>query len=167
KILELAGEIADGVLINGTNPLQLRKALNSISKGEKKRIVKYPPKKVASILVSIASDETEAYDQARRLIVMIAAGAPSTLQKDLKLNSSVISQIQLDLQKGDILQAEQRVTANMIDAFCVAGCPEEALEKILRIKKLGLDEITVATPNGVNKIETIRVFKKHILQHLH
>lgn len=53
----------------------------------------------------------------------------------------------------------------MYDAFCIAGTPNEVIERIDKLFKLGLTLVIVGSPIGPDVKESIELFSKEVIPH--
>ena len=134
KMLETAGEIADGVLINASNPKDYEAAMPMIKKGleaagEKEFDVG------AYTATSIGPDSDAAKNAAKIVVAFIAAGSPPPVIERHGLPEGFNTKMGEFLAKGDFGGAIGAVTDEALDAFSVCGTPDEFIPKISPVGK--------------------------------
>lgn len=160
KMLETAGEIADGVLINASNPKDYEAALPLIEKG-----IKNAGKNIANFDVgaytatSIGTDSEAAKNAARIVVAFIAAGSPAPVLERHGLPAGINEKIGGLLGKGDFGGAIGAVTDDLLEAFSVCGTPDEFAPKIEALAEMGVTQYIVGSPVGKNVKESIGLFE--------
>lgn len=160
KMLETAGEIADGVLINASNPKDYEAALPLIKKG-----IDNAGKNIANFDVgaytatSIGNDSEKAKNAARIVVAFIAAGSPAPVLERHGLPEGINEKIGALLGKGDFGGAIGAVTDDLLEAFSVCGTPDEFAPKIEALAEMGVTQYVVGSPVGKNMVESIRLFE--------
>jgi 5,10-methylenetetrahydromethanopterin reductase len=166
KMLDLATRLADGILINASHPNDFEKAL-SIVKQSAERHGKDLSKieLVGATSVSIAKDKKTALKAAKPVVAFIVAGAPTKLLEEHGINPEDGKKIADAIAKADWKTAFSSVTNEMYEAFCIAGTPNEVIERIDRLFKIGLTLIIVGSPIGPDVKESIELFSKEVIPH--
>ena len=156
KMLETAGEIADGVLINASNPKDYEAAMPMIKKGieaagEKDFDVG------AYTATSIGPDSDAAKNAAKIVVAFIAAGSPPPVIARHGLPEGFNEQMGAFLAKGDFGGAIGAVTDEALDAFSVCGTPDEFIPKIEGLAEMGVTQYVAGSPVGKNVEESIKL----------
>ena len=156
KMLETAGEIADGVLINASNPKDYEAAMPMIKKGieaagEKEFDVG------AYTATSIGPDSDAAKNAAKIVVAFIAAGSPPPVIERHGLPEGFNTQMGEFLAKGDFGGAIGAVTDEALDAFSVCGTPDEFIPKIEGLAEMGVTQYVAGSPVGKNVEESIKL----------
>ena len=156
KMLETAGEIADGVLINASNPKDYEAAMPMIKKGldaagEKEFDVG------AYTATSIGPDSDAAKNAAKIVVAFIAAGSPAPVIERHGLPEGYNEQMGAFLAKGDFGGAIGAVTDEALDAFSVCGTPDEFIPKIEGLAEMGVTQYVAGSPVGKNVEESIKL----------
>ncbi|MDO5848375.1 MAG: 5,10-methylenetetrahydromethanopterin reductase [Methanobrevibacter sp.] len=160
KMLETAGEIADGVLINASNPKDYEAALPLIKKG-----IDNAGKDIADFDVgaytatSIGTDSEAAKNSARIVVAFIAAGSPPPVIERHGLPEGINEKIGGMLAKGDFGGAIGAVTDDLLEAFSVCGTPDEFAPKIEALAEMGVTQYIVGSPVGKDVKESIGLFE--------
>ena len=156
KMLETAGEIADGVLINASNPKDYEAAMPMIKAG----LAKAGDKEFdvgAYTATSIGPDSDAAKNAAKIVVAFIAAGSPPPVIERHGLPDGFNTQMGEFLAKGDFGGAIGAVTDEALDAFSVCGTPDEFIPKIEGLAEMGVTQYVAGSPVGKNVEESIKL----------
>lgn len=158
KMLETAGEIADGVLINASNPKDYEAALPLIKKG-----IENAGKNVADFDVgaytatSIGTDSEKAKAAAKIVVAFIAAGSPPMVIERHGLPEGINEKIGACLGKGDFGGAIGLIDDDLLHAFSVAGTPDEFIPKVEGLAEMGVTQYVAGSPIGKDVEESIKL----------
>ena len=155
KMLETAGEIADGVLINASNPKDYEAAMPMIKKGIGDQAKDFDV--AAYTATSIGTDSEAAKNAARIVVAFIAAGSPPPVIARHGLPEGFNEQMGGFLAKGDFGGAIGAVTDEALDAFSVCGTPDEFIPKIEGLAEMGVTQYVAGSPVGKNVEESIKL----------
>ncbi len=136
EMLELAGEIADGVLLNYlVSPEYNKKALESIKKGAAKAGRKLESiDRPQLVVVSMDLDEDKAIDRAKTLVsmylgqqphIMKASGVPESLIEDVKKALGG-----WPAEPGGLERAKAIVPDKIVKMLTATGTPEQVRKKV-------------------------------------
>ena len=157
KMLETAGEIADGVLINASNPKDYEAAMPMIKKGIENAGGDKEFDVAAYTATSIGLDSDAAKNAARIVVAFIAAGSPAPVIERHGLPEGINEKIGACLGKGDFGGAIGLVSDDLLDAFSVCGTPEEFVPKIEALADMGVTQYVAGSPVGKNVEESIKL----------
>jgi 5,10-methylenetetrahydromethanopterin reductase len=155
-MLELAGSVASGALINASHPEDLKECIKYVRKGARK--TKRKPKEldlVAYMVTSIDEDEKKARSRARTVVSFVAASAPPAALERHGIPLSDVEKICEFLRAGNIQKARSTVTQPMIDAFSVSGPPDKLASHVEKLSKLGVTQIVAGSPIGPSPMKAI------------
>ena len=155
KMLETAGEIADGVLINASNPKDYEAAMPMIKKGIGDQAKDFDV--AAYTATSIGPDSEAAKNAAKIVVAFIAAGSPPPVIERHGLPEGFNTQMGEFLAKGDFGGAIGAVTDEALDAFSVCGTPDEFIPKIEALADMGVTQYVAGSPVGKNVEESIKL----------
>ena len=155
KMLETAGEIADGVLINASNPKDYEAAMPMIKKGIGDQAKDFDV--AAYTATSIGTDSEAAKNAAKIVVAFIAAGSPPPVIERHGLPDGFNTQMGEFLAKGDFGGAIGAVTDEALDAFSVCGTPDEFIPKIEGLAEMGVTQYVAGSPVGKNVEESIKL----------
>ena len=156
KMLETAGAIADGVLINASNPKDYEAAMPMIKKGleaagDKEFDVG------AYTATSIGADSEAAKNAAKIVVAFIAAGSPPQVIERHGLPEGYNEKLGGLLAKGDFGGAIGAITEEALDAFSVCGTPDEFIPKIEGLAEMGVTQYVAGSPVGKDVEESIKL----------
>jgi len=164
KMLELAGKIGDGVLINASHPKDVEYAVNCVKEG-----VRQANKKIAEVDVagypafSVHEDLKKATKAAVPVVSFIVASSPSVLLERHGIDVKKAEEIREALKANDWGKAFGAVTPEMIEAFSVCGTPDTCIERIAQLLKSGISQFVVGSPIGSNVREAIKLISEKII----
>ena len=155
KMLETAGEIADGVLINASNPKDYEAAMPMIKKGIGDQAKDFDV--AAYTATSIGPDSEAAKNAAKIVVAFIAAGSPPQVIERHGLPEGFNTQMGEFLAQGNFGGAIGAVTPEALDAFSVCGTPDEFIPKIEALADMGVTQYVAGSPVGKNVEESIKL----------
>ena len=164
KMLALAAEIADGVLINASHPKDYAIAKKQLEIGAERGQRSLKDFDVAAYTsFSIDKDKNRAIKESKLVVAFIVAGSLQLVLDRHNIPLEAASNIDNLLFNGKFKQAAEVVTPEMLDAFAIYGTPEECIQKIEELSKVGVTQLVCGSPLGRNIPETIRFIGKTIL----
>lgn len=144
KMTQLAGEIADGVLLTaGATPEYVKVAVESLKEGAKKAGRDPSRIDVASLVITSLSEDRET---AREMVKEEIAFLSTLSRMDVVLKPSgllenkSIPKIRQAGLKGDMREAARYVDDELIDALSVAGSAEECRRGVEKLRKAGVTQ---------------------------
>ena len=155
KMLETAGEIADGVLINASNPKDYEAAMPMIKKGIGDQAKDLDV--AAYTATSIGEDSEAAKNAAKIVVAFIAAGSPPPVIERHGLPEGFNTQMGEFLAQGNFGGAIGAVTDEALEAFSVCGTPDEFIPKIEGLAEMGVTQYVAGSPVGKNVEESIKL----------
>lgn len=162
KVLELAGKVGDGALINASNPKDFQVAI-PIIKASCEKVGKKGFDVGAYTAMSIDRDVKKARNAAKIVAAFIAAGSPPDLLKRHGLDLGNVDKIKAALGKFDFKTVGELVGDKEIDAFTIAGTPEMVKQKCDDLTKAGVTQIIFGSPLGPDMTNSIRLLGKYIV----
>jgi len=153
NMLQLAGEIADGVILTAGSSLKyMTTAIKNIEIGAQKAGRNLSQIDVAAFLICSVSEDSRAAKHATRELVAILLTRPSRAELMLEkedLDENALSLMKRELQKGNMKQASTYVTEAMIDSVTISGTPQECRQKIQAYRRahVTLPIITLVNSN--------------------
>ncbi len=164
KMLALAGEIGDGILINGSNELDFEYAHKNIMEGINRASRNINETDVVAYTCFSTSDKAE--DAAKAtipVVTFIAAATPPRVLERHDLNVEIAAKMREHLSKGNMGKAFGMVDASYIEAFSISGTPQQCLNKIESLKKAGVSQFVFGSPLGPKKKKAIGIITENIL----
>jgi 5,10-methylenetetrahydromethanopterin reductase len=142
QMMEMAGEIAEGVVLNYCVPPEYNvKALEILDKGAKKaghRVEHIDRPQL--VVCSVDTDREKAIDSTRELLTQYLAQQPH-IAKASGVSQDIVDKIQSILgwpaTHEQIQKAKYLVPDDLIDRITASGTPEEARAKVAEYKKNG------------------------------
>jgi len=152
KMLEVAGMVGDGVLINASNPKDFQDAVKYIKAGAEKAGKDFSKiDVVAYTCFSVDEDSSAAKEAAKPIVAFIVAGSPSQVLAKYGITDEDANKVREAIGKGDIKGAIGLVNDTMLDAFSIAGTPSEVSAKIEELLKAGVTQVVMGSPLGPKK----------------
>jgi 5,10-methylenetetrahydromethanopterin reductase len=167
KMLKLAGRIGDGVLINASHPKDFELALKGIRSGAddgNRQMSEIDVVAYASF--SVAHDTAKAKKKVAPVVAFIAAGSPPPVLERHGIPDEDVAKISNALAKGNFGAAFGAVTDPMIDAFSIYGSPDDCVERIATLTKIGVSQLVVGSPIGPKKKNAIDLIAREIIPSL-
>ncbi|UPV76117.1 5,10-methylenetetrahydromethanopterin reductase [Halorussus limi] len=150
-MIRMAAKHADGVLVNASHPDDFAWADERVEEGVDERPASRGGRDdfdfAAYASVSVAEDADAAREAARPPVAFIAAGAAPPVLDRHGIDRERAEEIGEAIESGDFSAAFERVTPAMVDAFCIAGTPESAAEKISGVLEYA-DSFVAGSPLG-------------------
>ena len=142
RMLELAGETADGVVISaGTSPAFIAWCLDLVRRGEERggRAIK----KAALVVCSVDADAHRAHECVRRQLAYVLRGAHHA--RNLELAGTRLDQAALAraFAQEDWQRVDELTTDDVVTRHCASGTPDQASAMLRAYREAGLDEIVV------------------------
>ncbi len=164
KMLEMAGKIGDGILVNASHPSDIAFAVKMAGEGMKQVGKKPEDVDIAAYTsFSVNEDPKKAAKAAAPVVAFIVAGSPAPVLEKHNINPAKADEIRAALKVGDFPKAIGAVTPDMINAFSICGTPEICIEKIAALKKLGIGQFVVGSPVGQNVKQSIDLIGQKII----
>jgi 5,10-methylenetetrahydromethanopterin reductase len=157
KMLALAGEIGDGVIMNvGTGEKAVKNALKRINSVEHRN----KDFKVADLsFVHLSEDRKTAINEARSYVVwylknaryLFSENGLSTASKESEFNAKYLVHDHIHSDAPNFGSEDLvHITDEMVDKFTIAGTPEDCLRKLREKEKAGID-IFIARHTGESR----------------
>jgi len=164
KMLELAGNIGDGVLINAGHPKDVDYAVGLVKKGVGQVGKRLTDVDVAAYTsFSVHEDLKKAAEAAVPVVAYVAAGSPDVVLQRHGINQEKARKIGEALKAGKWGEAFGSVSSEMIEAFSVCGTPEMCIERINDLLKSGISQFVVGSPIGPNVRKSIDLISERII----
>ena len=167
KNLEMAGEIADGVILSGmTSAAYARFAAEHVRRGAERAGRSLDDVEIAAyLLISVSPDERAAREAVKpflaTLLAIMAAQPESPLVAVPGVPAGDLLRIADAMAKGQ--PAAALVPESMIDTFAVAGSPERCRAQLREIVAAGVDHPIAFEIPGVPPEVTIRSVAEHVM----
>jgi len=167
KLLELAGRIGDGVLINASHPTDLELAIRQIMQGAKGANRNIQQIDIAAYTCfSVDYDAHRAKEKAKEVVAFIVAGSPPEVLERHNIPSDLAQKIAEKLVAGDFPGAFRLVTDELVDVFSISGSVDDCIRRIKELISIGVTQIVVGSPIGPKKKEAIELIAREIIPKL-
>jgi 5,10-methylenetetrahydromethanopterin reductase len=162
KMLQLAGTLGDGALINASHPDDIEWSVKQIQKGIEKSGRKNDEVDIAAYTsFSVAEDEKSAKKPVIPVVAYIVAGSPTTVLEKHDIPVEKAESIRSNLANRNWGKAFGAVDSEMIEVFTVCGTPEQCTEKIGNLFKKGITHFVTGSPLGPNVRSSINLLPKY------
>ncbi len=164
RLLQLAGELADGVLINASNSEIVRECIREVELGLEKS-----NRNIDSIDIgvctcfSVDEDHNSAINSAKIVVAYIMSGLSGEALKKLKIDEEKVERVREELLRGNCQDLMKIITEEDVEKLAIAGTPEECIEKIEKMKKTGIKHIILGSPLGKDKKKAIELISREII----
>jgi 5,10-methylenetetrahydromethanopterin reductase len=150
RVLEAAGEVADGVLIGGLcAPAGIAYALDRVSKGATARGRDLAAIDVGSwTTVLLTDDRTRELERVRPMVGHIIGGAPQSVLDAIGLPSELVGRLKTDYRQGGSAAAAAHVTEECVDAFTIVGDAGFCIDRIRALEEAGVTQLICLMPPG-------------------
>jgi len=141
RMLELAGAVADGVLLSaGTSVEFVKRSIERVHRGAKGR----PVRTHGVVYAAVDQDEALAHDRLRRVLAILLRGSHHA--PNLELGGSVLDQSALNeaVRLEDWVRAEGLITDEVVRRHAASGRPEQVRDRLAAYRTAGLDEIVLS-----------------------
>lgn len=147
KMLQLAGEVADGVLLAWLPARQLPHSIAEIAKGAKRAGRSLADIEIGAYLHTVVTQNRErAMGNLRRVLVGYSQ-ANTYIQGFRHFGyGDVLDDIHSRLQAGDRAGAEAAIPESMLEELYIFGTPEECHDQLHRFIKAGVQHPILAAP---------------------
>ena len=163
KMLEMAGAVGDGILINGSHPEDFKAAAIQIQKGAESVGKKMSDIDIAAYTCfSIDDDSEKAYAAAKPVTAFIIAGAADPILERHQISQETKQEIVGAISKGDFKSLNSIITDKDADRFAVIGDFDSCMKKAKDLEKSGVTQIVAGSPIGPNKEKAIKLIGKII-----
>jgi 5,10-methylenetetrahydromethanopterin reductase len=164
KMLELAGAISDGVLINASHPDDFKFAVPMIRAGAEKAGRKPEDVQVCAYAsFSADKDPAKAVNASKIVVAFIVAGSPENVLERHGIGMDEARAISEAISRFDFKAAMDAVTTKMTDAFSISGAPADCRARIDELLSTGVTQIVGGSPIGPNKESAIKLIGKKVI----
>ncbi|ELZ65184.1 methylenetetrahydromethanopterin reductase [Haloferax prahovense DSM 18310] len=151
----MAGKHADGLLFNGSHPDDLAWAREQVDIGVEDRPDSRGEFSLAAYAsVSVSEDEAAAREAARPPVAFITAGAAPPVLDRHGIDADLAGDIGEKISAGAFSEAFGLVTPAMIDAFSMAGTPDDVADRMDAVLEHA-EGVVVGSPVGPDLEEAI------------
>jgi 5,10-methylenetetrahydromethanopterin reductase len=143
RMLNLAGELADGVILSRRTAFSAKYVKRAIERVTRRaREVERDPSRIDSVgffETILAKDGDEARQFAKKILgTYTIPGTPQNVLDLEGISEADIEKVKTNYLEGDLDAATSNVTDDLVDKFALAGTPDECLEKLRKHAGTGL-----------------------------
>jgi len=154
KMIKLAFEVGDGVLVNSSNPddfIELKKFEKKINFDL-----------AAFTCFSIDSDSKKAKDLAKNVIAFVVSSASKAVLRKYQLENKA-KEIKKAILKKNWSEVKKLIGDEIAEKMSISGNKEEVIEKIDKFKKAGVSQIVIGSPIAFDKKKALELIGKDII----
>lgn len=149
RMLRLAGEVGDGVIVNAADPGECERAIRIVRRGGEEACRSMEEFVWAAAMpFSIAGKTEEALKPLRSKVATVAAGSDAKVLERHDISLRDREKVREALLRGDSGEIAATVTSDMIDSLSIAGTPDVCAEKIDQLIKAGVTLVILSPPLG-------------------
>ena len=165
KMLELAGEVADGCLLSVPGEY-ISLAKSFVKKGAEKAGRRIEDIEIVNLAIFYPSrDKEKAIESIRPNTIHMVTDSPDLVHKKLGIDLKTVESVR-DALNGDRNKAVSMITDEMVEKLAIVGPPEKCTTKIEKQFKAGLNQIVLNTPRHLISEELIRATSEDIIREL-
>jgi 5,10-methylenetetrahydromethanopterin reductase len=157
-MLELAGEMADGVITHGLAPSYLNLVRERRQEGAAKA-GRSPESCEVALWIEVALGErSEALAKLRpKSLLMVGGGYDEGLIPLYGLKREEVLEVRAAVRAGDSAHAVALITDEMVEAFNLGGPPGWILERLEGLEELGVDSVMLSLGEGatISEVEEL------------
>ena len=167
RMLRLAGEIGDGVIVNAADPGECRRAVDIVRRSSSETGRSLDGFEWgAEMPFSVAPSWEDAVKPVRSKVAVIAAGCPDPVLGRLSIPLEDRERLRDALRRSDHDAVVRAVTPEMVDSLAVAGTPDACFEKIQQLIKSGVTLLVLAPPLGPTWDEAVNLIAEKVLPNI-
>lgn len=156
-MLRMAAKHADGVLYNASHPDDVAWAAERVTEGLDARPASRGDFEFAAFAsVSVAEDREAAREAARPPVAFIVGGAAPAVLERHGIDREAAAAVGDAVERGDFREAFASVSEAMIDAFSVAGTPDEVARRTASLRE-HVETVICGSPLGPDRAAAIEL----------
>ena len=164
RMLKLAGEVGDGVIINAADSLECEPGIKLVRRSAElvgKKLTDF--EFAAAMPFSVARKSEDAVKRVLASAAVIAAGSPISLLERHGISLEDKDKVQKALLHNDFDSITKAVTPEMVNSLTIAGTPETCIERINSLVKSGISLVVLSTPLGPDPEKAIDIISEEIM----
>ena len=141
-MLELGGELFDGVLLNYSCPLPYANfAIEQIRRGSKNRKLSSEVQIIAFLLISVADRHDDALEASRKYLPHYLSRAYPIILSYANVSDKETEPVLSALKNSDHKKAISEVSDELIAKLTISGTPEECTNEIRKYADAGVNQV--------------------------
>lgn len=147
KLLALAAEIADGVILSGPKRY-IEEAIRLIL--ERREALQLPRSKFCLVVwnPTILLLDRSDLELAKKVVTVVAGDTPDAVLKIAGIDKSDVETVRNDMAKNGVEKASEKISDRLLDQFCISGEANQICDIFHGYSRLGVDEIVFGPPFG-------------------
>jgi 5,10-methylenetetrahydromethanopterin reductase len=167
KGLEMAGEIADGLILTDRIPAEVEESMKHLSWGlgnttRRRRDIDV----VNSVVVSVDMDRAKAIRAAKPTCAYLVSWLSNEESEAHQIDLAIKDKISQFIQRGDEKSAASLVDHHMVDLLTASGTPEDCLEKCREYLSYDVDQLAFCEPFGPDQKESLTMLCRKVIPRL-
>ena len=173
KILQLCGEMADGLIISrslSSSPDYVKHCIEEVRNGAKisgREIDKIDI--AANLNISVSKDSQAARDAVREIVALYICDpnldATELMKEHSRINDEDLIPVKEEAKKSGHKAASLLVSDTLIEELAIAGTPDEIINKLEKMLKIGVNTLIAFDVLGPDKEEAIKLIGQQIRPH--
>ena len=155
KLLALAGEIADGVILSGPKRY-IEKAAEIVDQGLRKRKRRRGSFRFAAWVPTVIIEKKSDLKMAREEVATVLADAPEVVLDMADILQERVRPIKAVMAERGVKRASCIVAEDLLRDVAIYGSPEEVVLDLRSLEKCGIDETIFGSPYGREPVKAIR-----------
>lgn len=150
RVLEAAGQVADGVLIGGLcAPEGIAYALDRVRAGAAGAGRNVGDIDIGSwVTVYLTDDRDRDVERVRPMVGHIMGGAPNSVLEAIGIPADLVARLKADYRQGGSEAAAPHVTDACVDAFTIVGDAAQCIDRIRALEEAGTTQLICLMPPG-------------------
>jgi len=147
KLLTLAAEIADGVILSGPKRY-IEEAIKLIL--ERREALQLPRSRFCFVVwnPTILLLDRSDLELAKKVVAVVAGDTPDAVLKIAGIEKSDIETVRNDVAEHGVEKASENIPDRLLDQFCISGEANQICNIFRGYSKLGVDEAVFGPPFG-------------------
>jgi 5,10-methylenetetrahydromethanopterin reductase len=163
KMLELAGKVADGVLMQ-TPPAYLATQMEFLRTGLAEAGRSLADFDVGSVgQFAVDHDETLVREMVKSSLTYQVPDSPRAMLDKIGISKDEAQKLRETRLKEGVQEATKLVTERMIDQMSTVGTPQKVTERILYKIRNGVTHFIFSPPQGRTRMEGLRIIGEEVL----
>ena len=154
RMLRLAGEIADGVILSGPTTY-LDKAVKLVHEGARRAGRNTKDINVVVWIPTMLTTGKEDLDRARKVVAFVLADTPESVIELSGLSLRTLEDIHEEYSRGGVEFAANHVTREILEDMILCGTAKELCDSFLALEKIGANEVVFGPPFGADRESAI------------
>lgn len=154
KLLRLAGQIADGVILSGPMAY-LKKALEIVRTGAIGRGTRSRPR-IVVWLPTLVVRKRKDQDLARAVAATVIADTPAKVLEMAEISETAVESVRRTARERGYPAASSYVTEELLNSFTISGNARHVSQVLQSLAELGADEVVFGPPFGTPLTRSIR-----------